>query len=120
PHRTVGREAAVAPGQEVVHLDSGGSVDGYIAAQERILALADENTRIIPGHGPAATKKDLQAANEMLKDAYGRVRELVEAGKSEEEILAANPLADYDDDWTWQFITTERMTRTLIRALTQE
>ena len=35
-----------------IDLDSGGSVDGYIAAQERILALANEQIKIIPGHGP--------------------------------------------------------------------
>ena len=100
-----------------IDLDSGGSVDGYIAAQERILGLADEQTRIIPGHGPLAGKKELQAAVDMLKGARERVRALVVAGKSEAEILAANPLADYHDKWNWGFITTERMTKTLYRAL---
>lgn len=100
-----------------IDLDSGGSVDGFIAAQERILALADDETRIIPGHGPLARKKDLAAAIDMLKDARARVRALVEAGKTEEEILGANPLAHYHDDWNWSFITTERMTKTLVRAL---
>lgn len=103
-----------------IDLDSGGSVDGYIAAQERILALADEETRIIPGHGPLADQNDLKVALQMIKDARARVRALVEAGQSEEQILAANPLADYHDDWNWGFITTERMTQTLIRALEGE
>ena len=78
---------------------------------------ADEETRIIPGHGPLASKKDLRVAVDMLKDALNRVRTLVEADRTEEEILAANPLADYHDDWNWGFITTERMTKTLVRAL---
>ena len=103
-----------------IDLDSGGSVDGYIAAQKRILDLADDDTRIIPGHGPLADKEDLQAALDMLEDAMGRVRALVDAGRSEEEILAANPLADYHEDWNWSFITTERMTKTLVRELTSE
>lgn len=103
-----------------IDLDTGGSVDGYIAAQERILAMADEETKIIPGHGPLAGKSDLQAAVDMLKDSYARVRALVEAGQSEEAILAANPLADYHDEWNWGFITTERMTKTLVRALTED
>ena len=100
-----------------IDLDSGGSVDGFLAAQKQILALTDEETTIIAGHGPVARKKDLTAAIDMLEDAYWRVRALVEAGNTEEEILAANPLADYHDDWNWGFITTERMTRTLVRAL---
>jgi len=103
-----------------IDLDSGGSVDGYIAAQKRILSLADGETKIVPGHGPLADKKDLKASVDMLEDARSRVRTLVEAGRSEEQILAANPLADYHDGWNWQFITTERMTRTLYRALTHE
>ena len=42
---------------------------------------------------------------------------LVLEGKSEDEVLAANPLADYHDTWNWGFITTEKMTRTLYRSL---
>jgi glyoxylase-like metal-dependent hydrolase (beta-lactamase superfamily II) len=103
-----------------IDLDAGGSVEGYIAAQKRILALADEQTKIIPGHGPLASRKDLQTAVDMLQGAHDRVRRLVDAGQSEEAILAANPLKDYHDDWNWGFITTERMTRTLYRGLTDK
>ena len=102
-----------------IDLDSGGSVDGYIAAQERILGLANDETKIIPGHGPLASKADLQGAVDMLKDAQARVGKLIKEGQSEEQILAANPLADYHDDWNWGFITTERMTKTLYRSLAQ-
>ena len=45
---------------------------------------------------------------------------LVFAGKTEDEVLTANPLADYHDTWNWGFITTERMTKTLYRSLTSE
>ncbi len=100
-----------------IDLDSGGSVGGYIAAQKRILALTDEETQIIPGHGPIAGKADLAEAVAMLEDSRGRVQALLDAGKSKDEILAENPLADYHDVWNWAFITTERMTETLIREL---
>lgn len=100
-----------------IDLDSGGSVDGYITAQHAILALADLDTDIIPGHGPIANRGDLEMAVNMLIDARARVQKLVGEGKSEQEILAANPLARYDANWSWSFITTERMTQTLIRAL---
>ncbi len=98
-----------------IDLNSGGTVDGYIAAQERILSLAGADTRIISGHGPLASKADVEAARDMLVDARDRVRKLVKAGAGEDEIVEQNPLADYDEDWTWGFITTERMTRTLVR-----
>lgn len=99
-----------------VDLDNGGTIKGYLAAQQKILQLADNSTKIAPGHGPVASKADLQAAHDMLADADARVKALVDAGKSEEEIVAANPLADYEDDWTWDFINAERMTRTLFRS----
>ncbi|HUD97159.1 MAG TPA: MBL fold metallo-hydrolase, partial [Woeseiaceae bacterium] len=101
-----------------IDLDSGGSVAGYIAAQKDMLSLIGAETRIIPGHGPLANKADLQAAHDMLADARDRVQALVDDGRSEEEVLAANPLEMYHEDWNWQFITTERMTRTLYRDLT--
>jgi len=102
-----------------IDLDSGGSVSGFIAAQKKIIAIADDETKIIPGHGVLANKADLQAAVDMLEDAQARVRALVDAGKSQEEVIAENPLADYEDDWTWEFITAERMTATIYRSLTE-
>ena len=47
--------------------------------------------------------------------AAAAAKRLVDAGNSEDAIVAANPLADYHDDWNWGFITTERMTETLIK-----
>lgn len=98
-----------------IDMDSGGSVAGYIAAQEKILSLAGADTRIISGHGPLATKADLEAARDMLVDSRDRVRKLVADGKSDDEIHGMNPLADYDDDWSWGFIDTRRMTEQMLR-----
>ena len=103
-----------------IDLDAGGSVDGFIAAQLKVLALADDETRIVPGHGGLATRADLQAAVDMLMDARSRIAKLVDAGRSLEQVQAANPLADYHDGWNWDFITTERMTEQLYRALSSE
>jgi glyoxylase-like metal-dependent hydrolase (beta-lactamase superfamily II) len=102
-----------------IDLDGGGSVDGFIAGQQKILSMADDKTRIIPGHGPLASKADLQTALAMLIDAKSRVKALVDAGKSNEEVLAENPLSIYDS-WSWDFITTEAMTNTLYRSLTNK
>ncbi len=103
-----------------IDLDSGGSVRGFLDGQRRIVKMADDDTIIIPGHGALASRADLQAALDMLVDAESRVEALVLEGKTEKDVLAANPLADYHDTWNWGFITTERMTRTLYRSLTVE
>lgn len=101
-----------------IDIDGGGSVNGYIAGQQRMLGMIDDDTTVIPGHGPLADKADMQAALDMLIDAQARVQALVDEGLSLDEVKAANPLATYES-WSWGFITTERMTETLYRAATQ-
>jgi glyoxylase-like metal-dependent hydrolase (beta-lactamase superfamily II) len=103
-----------------IDLVNGGTVDGYIAGQQKILAMADDETIIIPGHGPVATKADLERDLDVLIDCKTRVKALVDQGRSESEVYAANPLAVYHEGWNWEFITTERMTQTLYRDLTSE
>ncbi len=55
--------------------------------------MASEDTIILPGHGPAGSRADLQAAVDMLVDARARVKALVDKGLSQEDVLAENPLA---------------------------
>ena len=102
-----------------IDLDSGGTVDGYIAAQQEILSMADDETKIIPGHGSLTDKDGMKTDIDMLIDGRTMVKALVDQGKSIDDVLAANPLAKYDS-FSWEFITTERMTRTLIRSLTTD
>ena len=103
-----------------IDLDSGGSVSGYKAGMQRLIDMADDATRFISGHGPVSTRSDLQQDLNMLIDAEARVKALLDKGMSEDDIVAANPLAVYHDTYNWGFITTERMTRTLVRSLTTE
>lgn len=122
------REAnIIAPGDLVfrglfpfIDLDSGGSVAGYKAGLRKLIEMANDETRFLSGHGPIATRDGLQTDLNMLIDAEARVKALLDKGKTAEEIVAANPLANYHDQYNWGFITTERMTRTLIRSLTTD
>jgi glyoxylase-like metal-dependent hydrolase (beta-lactamase superfamily II) len=100
-----------------IDLDSGGTVAGFIAGQKLLISMADDETKIIPGHGILATKADLQRDLLVLTDSQARVKLLIDQGRTLDEILETNPLSVYHDDYNWQFISTERMTRTLYRAL---
>jgi len=102
-----------------IDLDSGGTVSGYKAAMQQLIDMADEDTKVLTGHGPVGTRAGLEEDLAMLADAEARVRALVDKGLNVDEILAANPLADYHDEYSWFFITTEVMTKTLIRSLTE-
>ena len=78
---------------------SGGRVDGMIEACERLLRLANAESKIVPGHGVLATKADLAKYRDMLVTARDRVRKLKDAGKSLDEAIAAKPFTDLDPDW---------------------
>ncbi len=100
-----------------IDLASGGDVDGYIAAQTAIWEMADDETMIIAGHGSSADKAELRDDIDMLIAAREAVKALHDQGMSEDDVVAANPLADYHDNYNWGFITTERMTRTIYKDL---
>ncbi len=78
-----------------VDVDSGGSLQGMIASHQTALDLIDDETQIIPGHGPMATKTDLKMTQNMLIDVQSRVKKRLEAGESLEQITAGKPISDY-------------------------
>lgn len=90
-----------------IDVTTGGSVDGMIAAADKVLALAGADTKIIPGHGPLATKADLQAFRDMLVGVRKAVKPLVDAGKTLDEVKAAKPLAAFDPKWGGGFLKSD-------------
>ncbi|MEO0576387.1 MAG: MBL fold metallo-hydrolase [Pseudomonadota bacterium] len=79
-----------------IDLSSGGSIDGMIKAAGATLLIGDEDTRIIPGHGPLASKEDLRAYHDMLVSIRGAVAAMIAEGKTLEEVIAAKPTAEFD------------------------
>lgn len=102
-----------------VDLASGGDVNGIIAAAERVLALANGSSKIIPGHGPLSTKADLQKYHDVLVEIRSRIQSQVTAGKSLEEVQAAKPTAEWDAEWGSGFIKGEQITEFVYRSLTE-
>jgi glyoxylase-like metal-dependent hydrolase (beta-lactamase superfamily II) len=78
-----------------VDLSSGGSIDGVIAAAEKGLALSNASTKIIPGHGPVATRAQLAGYRDMLVDIRGKVAAAIKAKQSLAQIQASKPAARY-------------------------
>jgi glyoxylase-like metal-dependent hydrolase (beta-lactamase superfamily II) len=87
-----------------IDVSAGGRIDGMIAAMDRVLEVATEKTRIIAGHGPVATKADLQVNRDMLAQVRDRIAKLKTEGKTTEEIVAAKPTADLDAKWGGGFM----------------
>jgi len=104
-----------------IDADSGGSLAGLMSAIDTMLALSDDGTRIIAGHGPVAGKAELQAYRKMLVETVTRIRTLRAEGKTVDEIVALAPNAgDYDKSWATSFINPERYIRMISNLLDRE
>jgi cyclase len=79
-----------------VDLDSGGNVRGFVTAANRVIDIANDETVIIPGHGPLARKADLIAWRDMIVEVTGVVERERAAGKTLEQIVAMRPAARWD------------------------
>ncbi len=103
-----------------IDVDAGGNVDGVLLGYDQALALADDQTRVIPGHGPMATKQDLTSNRAMIQTVRDRVAALIADGKSLEEVLAAAPSAEYDEAYSWRFIGAEKFVTSVYRSLADD
>ena len=105
-------------GYPFLDLANGGSLAGMVAVLEGTLSRADADTVVIPGHGPVAGRAELAEYRDMLVGAGRRVRELVEQGRSLEEVLAARPTEAYDARYGQGSVPAERFVRLLYQDLT--
>ncbi len=78
---------------------NGGDVRGMIRAADAYLKVANDSTKIVPGHGPLATRADVVAFRDMLVTSRDRIEKLFNEGKTEQEVVALKPLADLDATW---------------------
>ena len=100
-----------------VDVSSNGSLEGYISAVEGVLMRATEDTVIIPGHGPLANTNDLRIYLEVLRTARERIQSAIDGGMSEDEVVAAELMADYDEQWGGGFINPENFVRLSYKSL---
>jgi cyclase len=103
----------------IIDLVSGGSIDGMIQSLDRILAQTDEQTKIVPGHGPVATRADLQDYRDMLVQVRQRVKASIAAGKTIDQAMATAPTKDFDAKWGGGYVTPEVFTKMVFSSLTQ-
>ncbi len=101
-------------GLPFVDRSSGGSINGVISTADVVLGIANAETKIIPGHGPLADRARLKAWRDALFASRDRVRAEIAAGKTIEQVLAANLTAAYAKDWPGGH---ERFVRTLFEEL---
>jgi glyoxylase-like metal-dependent hydrolase (beta-lactamase superfamily II) len=99
-----------------IDVERGGDVKGTIAAIEKALAALPADARIIPGHGPLATRKDLETYLATLKETSAIVEKAIAAGKTLDDLKKAKALGKYEK-YSWQFVSTDQFTETLYASL---
>lgn len=111
PAHTTGDTAVIFRSHNAVHMGdvynnngypfidagNGGSLDGIIEFCKAVLAELDEDTVVIPGHGPVATYADMQAYVAMLETIRARIVALIDRGASLSDVIAAKPTAEWDE-----------------------
>ena len=115
----------------VIDIERGGSIEGEIAALNRLSELAvasvpivsrEAGTIVIPGHGRLCDQFDVIEYRDMITIIRDRVRDLVNAGRSLEQVKAAEPAKGYagrygNDGGDW---TTDRFVEAVYRSLVKE
>jgi cyclase len=96
---------------------NGGNIKGMIAATDIYLKLTNAKTRIVPGHGPLGDKTALTDYHNMLITARDRMAKLVKEGKSEDDVVAAKPFADFDTKWAPTELASKNFIRVVYHSL---
>jgi glyoxylase-like metal-dependent hydrolase (beta-lactamase superfamily II) len=106
-----------------IDVNRGGSIDGDIAAAQKGLMLINDNTVIIPGHGPKGTKTDYKNYLTMLKTIRANVQQAIDQGKTETEIAAMPSLTNAfftDAQVAKDFISGPKMRIAVYKSLQQD
>jgi len=91
-----------------IDVPNGGTLKGLIAAADKMLAISNDETKIIPGHGPLGNRAQLNDFREMMAVAQKRLGALKASGKSAAEAVAAKPMADFDAKWGNGLLPTDK------------
>jgi len=96
---------------------SGGTIDGMVRGSSELVALADTETKIVPGHGPLGNKQQLAEYRDMLVAIRDRVQGLKRSGRSMQEAVAAKPTSDYDRQWGTGMMTPDLFVQQVYKTL---
>jgi glyoxylase-like metal-dependent hydrolase (beta-lactamase superfamily II) len=100
-----------------IDYDSGGSIDGLVAASSENLERTDAQTLVVPGHGEIGSRTNLVAFHEMLVDVRGRISALKSKGLSLPATIAAKPTEKYDKSLAGGFVSPDLFTRLVYRGV---
>jgi cyclase len=104
-----------------IGVTDGGSVDGMIAAAQQVMRIANPQTKIIPGHlGPVVGFDEIKQQLVMFVAVRDRVAAAIRAGKTQAEVVASKPTADFDQGRMGGAITPDRFVTLVYQDLSRK
>lgn len=103
-----------------IDLDGGGSINGAIEGVGVILALSDEDTVIIPGHGKLMDRTGVEDYRAMLMDVRERVQAMIDDGLTRGQVIRARPAKAYAKGRQNGFIKEDRFVGFVFDSLTSQ
>jgi len=94
-----------------IGISSGGSINSVITVIKTILPKIDENTIVVPGHGPLSNKTEMTTYVTMLTTIRDRIQSQIKAGKTLDEITESKPTREFDDPWGKPWLKPEDFVR---------
>jgi len=109
----------VSLGERYVTIDyaNGGSINGIIATVDTYLRMGNDQTKYVPGHGPLATKADIQKYHDILVRVRDSVQNEIKAGKTEDQTVADKPLAPIGAQLHTNQMADDNMVKMVYRSL---
>lgn len=104
-------------GYPFIDVSSGGSVTGFINNVTALLRMMDDDTKIIPGHGPISSKAEVTRFLEVVTLAERRIGKMKQEGQSLQQVQSAKPMAEYDKEWGAGFMTPDRFIEGVYNSL---
>ena len=100
-----------------IDLESGGGIDGFLAAIRAGLEMSDADTLVVPGHGPVSNRAGLAAYGDMLQAYRDAIAAMKREGKSLQQVIAAKPTAATDEALGKAFIKPDQLVTSIYNSL---
>lgn len=104
-------------GYPFIDVDNGGDLDGVIHFCEAVLTRVNENTKVVPGHGPVMDRQGLIDYIAMLRTMRSRIAGLLAEGATLEAVMAAKPTAEFDERYGDPTMVIDRAYTSIARAV---
>jgi glyoxylase-like metal-dependent hydrolase (beta-lactamase superfamily II) len=92
-------DAVTADRWPLIDWQTGGWIGGTAGGFSKLIALANDATRVVPANGGPLTRADLEQQREMYRIIYGRLVKSLASGLGPEEVVASAPTKEFHPEW---------------------